>query len=145
MDPNYPLPKFHFSVEWGGKRIGFTEASGLDAETEVIEYREGSSPEYNKLKMPGMQKHANVTLKRGTFTSDNDFFDWWKTTRTLGTPERRDIIISLLNESHTPVFVWKVKNAFPTKVQATDLKADGNEVAIETLELAHEGIVMEAV
>jgi phage tail-like protein len=145
MDPNYPLPKFHFSVEWGGKRIGFTEASGLDAETEVIEYREGSSPEYNKLKMPGMQKHANVTLKRGTFTGDNDFFDWWKTTRTLGTPERRDIIISLLNESHTPVFVWKVKNAFPTKVQATDLKADGNEVAIETLELAHEGIVMEAV
>jgi phage tail-like protein len=145
MDPNYPLPKFHFSVEWGGKRIGFTEASGLDAETEVIEYREGSSPEYNKLKMPGMQKHSNVTLKRGTFTSDNDFFDWWKTTRTLGTPERRDIIISLLNESHTPVFVWKVKNAFPTKVQATDLKADGNEVAIETLELAHEGIVIEAV
>src|ERR1700754_1447620 len=145
MDPNYPLPKFHFSVEWGGQRIGFTEASGLDAETEVIEYREGSSPEYNKLKMPGMQKHSNVTLKRGTFTGDNDFFDWWKTTRTLGTPERRDIIISLLNESHTPIFVWKVKNAFPTKVQATDLKADGNEVAIETLELAHEGIVMEAV
>jgi phage tail-like protein len=145
MDPNYPLPKFHFSVEWGGTRIGFTEASGLDAESEVIEYREGSSREYNKVKMPGMQKYSNVTLKRGTFTGDNDFFDWWKTTRTLGTPERRDIIISLLNESHTPVFVWKIKNAFPTKVQATDLKADGNEVAIETLELAHEGIEMEAI
>jgi phage tail-like protein len=145
MDPNYPLPKFHFSVEWGGKRIGFTEASGLDAETEVIEYREGSSPEYSKVKMPGMQKYSNVTLKRGTFTSDNDFFDWWKTTRTLGTPERRDIIVSLLNESHTPVFVWKIKNAFPTKVQATDLKSDGNEVAIETLELAHEGIEIEAI
>jgi phage tail-like protein len=77
--------------------------------------------------------------------ADNDFFNWWKTTRTLGTPERRDITISLLNENHTPVFVWKIKNAFPTKVQATDLKADGNEVAIETLELAHEGIEMEAV
>lgn len=145
MDPNYPLPKFHFSVEWGGKRIGFTEASGLDAETEVIEYREGSSPEYSKVKMPGMQRYSNITLKRGTFTSDNDFFDWWKTTRTLGTPERRDIIVSLLNESHTPVFVWKIKNAFPTKVQATDLKSDGNEVAIETLELAHEGIEIEAI
>ncbi|HEY5769462.1 MAG TPA: phage tail protein [Terrimicrobium sp.] len=145
MDPNYPLPKFHFSVEWGGTRIGFTEASGLDAESEVIEYREGSSREYSKVKMPGMQKYSNVTLKRGTFTADNDFFDWWKTTRTLGTPERRDIIVSLLNESHTPVFVWKIKNAFPTKVQATDLKSDGNEVAIETLELAHEGIEMEAI
>ena len=145
MDANYPLPKFHFSVEWGGTRIGFTEASGLDAESEVIEYREGSSREYSKVKMPGMQKYSNVTLKRGTFTADNDFFDWWKTTRTLGTPERRDIIVSLLNESHTPVFVWKIKNAFPTKVQATDLKSDGNEVAIETLELAHEGIEMEAI
>jgi phage tail-like protein len=145
MDPNYPLPKFHFSVEWGGQRIGFTEASGLDAETELIEYRDGVSREYSKQKMPGMQKYSNVTLKRGTFVNDNDFFDWWKTTRTLGTPERRDLTISLLNENHTPVFVWKIKNAFPTKVQATDLKADGNEVAIETLELAHEGIEMEAV
>ena len=145
MDANYPLPKFHFSVECGTTRIGFTEASGLDGETEIIEYREGSSPEYNKVKMPGMQKYSNVTLKRGTFTGDNDFFDWWKTTRTLGTPERRDIIVSLLNESHTPIFVWKIKNAFPTKVQATDLKSDGNEVAIETLELAHEGIEMEAI
>lgn len=145
MDPKYPLPKFHFQVQWGGTRIGFTEVSGLDSETEVIEYREGSSPEYSKQRMPGMQKHSNVTLKRGTFVGDNEFFTWWKTTRNLATPERRDVIISLLNENHEPVFVWKVKNAFPTKVQATDLKAEGNEVAIETMELAHEGIEIEAV
>jgi len=145
MNPKYPLPKFHFQVQWGGTRIGFTEVSGLDSETEVIEYREGASPEYHKLRMPGMQKLSNVTLKRGTFVGDNEFFTWWKTTRTLATPERRDVIISLLNESHEPVFVWKVKNAFPTKVQATDLKAEGNEVAIETMELAHEGIEIEAV
>ena len=62
----------------------------------------------------------------------------------LGKPERRDLIISLLNEEHDPVMNWKIKNAFPLKVQATDLKADGNEIAIETLELAHEGIEMEA-
>ncbi|MDQ8180551.1 phage tail protein [Pelagicoccus sp. SDUM812005] len=141
----YPLTKFHFVVSWGGSRIGFTEVSGLEAETEVIEYREGSSSEYSKIKMPGMQKYANITLKRGTFLGDNDFFEWWKTTRILGKPERRDLIISLLNEEHAPVMNWKVKNAFPTKVQATDLKADGSEVAIETLELAHEGIEMEAI
>ena len=145
MDPNYPLPKFHFQVDWGGSRIGFTEVSGLDAETEVIEYRDGANPEYSKQRMPGMQKYSNVSLKRGTFATDNQFFDWWKTTRTLGTPERRDLTISLLDEEHNPIMVWKVKNAFPTKVQATDLKADGNEVAIETMELAHEGIQMEAV
>jgi len=141
---DYPLLKFHFVVSWGGARIGFTEVSGLEAETEIVEYREGASKEYSKVKMPGMQKFGNITLKRGTFLGDNNFFEWWKTTQVLGKPERRDIIISLLNEEHEPVMNWKVKNAFPTKMQATDLKADANEVAIETLELAHEGIVMEA-
>jgi phage tail-like protein len=135
----YPLPKFHFLVQWGGIRIGFTEVTGLDIQAEVIEYREGSSPEYHKIKMPGMQKFSNITLKRGTIQGDSDFFKWMNTIN-LTIAERRDIIISLLNESHEPVMTWKAKNAFPVKVQASDLKSDGNEVAIETLELAHEGL-----
>ena len=139
---DYPLPKFHFQVEWGGTRIGFTEITGLDVETEVIEYREGSMPEYSKTKMPGMQKFSNITLKRGVFATDNEFYDWWNEV-ALNTIERRDITISLLNESHEPVMVWKVKQAWPTKVQSTDLKADGNETAIETLELAHEGLILQ--
>lgn len=138
----YPVPKFHFLVEWGGARIGFTEVSGLEVSTDVIEYREGSSPVYSKVKMPGMQKFANITLKRGTFKGDNEFYDWWNTV-ALNTIERRDVTISLLNENHEPVVVWKVSNAFPTKVQSTDLKADGNEVAIETIELAHEGLTIQ--
>ena len=140
--PEYPLPKFHFQVEWGGTKMGFSEATGLDVETEVIEYRDGTMPEYGKIKMPGMQKYSNITLKRGTFNGDNEFYDWWYTVK-LNTIERRDIIISLLNEEHEPVMTWKVKNAWPVKVQSTDLKADGSEVAIETLELAHEGLTME--
>jgi phage tail-like protein len=135
----YPLPKFHFLVQWGGIRIGFTEVTGLDIQAEVIEYREGSSPEYHKIKMPGMQKFSNITLKRGTIQGDSDFYRWINTIN-LTIAERRDIIISLLNESHEPVMTWKAKNAFPVKVQASDLKSDGNEVAIETLELAHEGL-----
>jgi len=135
----FVLPKFHFQAEWGGARIGFTEISGLDVETEVIEYREGASPEYNKLKIPGMQKYSNITLKRGVMQSDNDFFLWWNTV-ALNTVERRDVTISLLNEAHEPVMVWKVKNAWPAKITSTDLKADGNEIAIETVELAHEGL-----
>lgn len=139
---NYPLPKFHFQVEWGGTKIGFTEVTGLEVETQVIEYRDGASPEYHKTKMPGMQQYGNLTLKRGIFAADNEFYDWWNTV-ALNTIERRDITISLLNESHEPVVVWKVKNAWPTKVTSTDLSADGNEVAIETLELAHEGLTMQ--
>ncbi|MDD2313558.1 MAG: phage tail protein [Proteiniphilum sp.] len=139
MATTYPLVKFHFQVEWGGTKIGFTEVSGLDVESEVVEYRDGASREYSKLKMPGMQKYGNITLKRGTFKSDNEYFNWWNTVQ-LNTIERRDITISLLNEEHEPVVTWKVKNAWPTKVQSTDLKADGNEVAIESMELVHEGL-----
>lgn len=142
MATEYPMVKFHFLVEWGGTKIGFTEVSGLDVETEVVEYRHGASPEYFKTKMPGMQKYSNITLKRGTFASDNEYFDWWNTVK-LNTIERRDITISLLNEEHSPVVVWKVKNAWPTKIQSTDLKAEGNEVAIETMELAHEGLMVQ--
>ena len=134
---NYPLPKFHFEVDWGGTRIGFTEVSGLTVETEVIEYREGISPEYSKVKMPGMQKYGNITLKRGTFNSDNEYYEWWNSVK-LNTIERRDIIIKLLNEEHEPVMAWTI-----SKVQSSDLKADGNEVAIETIELVHEGLTVD--
>lgn len=138
----YPLPKFHFRVEWGGTRIGFTEVTGLEVSTDVIEYRDGASPDYSKIKMPGMQKFGNITLKRGIFKSDNEYYNWWNT-HALNTIERRDITISLLNESHEPVVVWKIKNAWPVKVQSTDLKGDGNEVAVETIEIAHEGLTMQ--
>src|SRR5688500_3985804 len=132
----YPLPKFHFQVEWGGSKIGFTEVSGLDITSEVIEYRDGASPEYSKIKMPGQRKFSNITLKRGTFAEDNQFYAWFNTVN-LNNIERRNLTISLLNETHEPVIVWKVKNAWPTKITPTDLKADGNDVAIESIELVH--------
>ena len=108
---------------------------------DVIEYREGASPEYHKIKMPGMHKFSNITLKRGTFVGDNQYYEWLNTVQ-LNKIERRDVTITLLNENHEPVVTWQVKKAWPIKVQSTDLKADGNEVAIETMELAHEGLTM---
>jgi phage tail-like protein len=140
--PGYPLVSFHFIVQWGGTRIGFAEVSGLTIETQAIEYREGSSPVYSSIKMPGIPKYSNITLKRGIVKGDNEFFKWWNTIK-LNTVERRDITISLLNEDHEPVFNWKVINAFPVKIECSDLKASGNEVAIESMEIAHEGLVIE--
>ena len=147
---DYPLPKFHFQVEWEDRntifRIGFTEVSGLDFETEVIEYREGSSTLYSKSKQPGLTKFSNITLKRGTFQGDYDFYKLWRETyffqesNKTGSRYRRTVTIKLLNESHEPVITWKILNAWPSKVQSTDLKADANEVAIETMELVHEGL-----
>jgi phage tail-like protein len=139
MPAQYPLPVFHFRVEWGGTRIGFSEVSGLTQEIQAIEYRDGSFPEYSSIKMPGLRKYNNITLKRGVIKADNDFFKWLSTVK-LNTIERRDITISLLNESHDPVMVWKVLNAFPVKVEGPQLKAAGNEVAIESIEVAHEGL-----
>ena len=136
----YPLPKFHFTVDWGGKKIGFTEVSGLDFQVELIEYRSGESKEFHKIKMPGMQKFSNITFKRGTFKDNEEFYAWVKLTSDLAAVERRDITISLLDEKHQPVMTWSVKNAFPIKWQPSDFKADGNETAIETLEIAHEGL-----
>ena len=138
----YPLPKFHFEVQWGGTRIGFTEVTGLEVSTDKIEYRDGASKEYHKIRMPGMQTFGDLTLKRGIFAGDNEFYEWWNSV-ALNTVQRRDITISLLNENHEPVVIWKVKNAWPTKVTSTDLNSSGNETAIETLVLAHEDLTME--
>jgi len=142
MPSLYPLPVFHFRVEWGGVRIGFTEVSGLTQENQAIEYRDGSFPEYSSIKMPGLRKFSNVTLKRGIVKADNDFFRWLSTIQ-LNKVERRDVTISLLDEQHAPVMVWKIQNAFPVKVEGPGLKASGNEVAIESIELAHEGLELQ--
>lgn len=141
----YPLPKFHFSVEWGedtDNNFSFTEVTGLTRESEVIEYRAGASPEFHKIKMPGMQKLSNITLKRGTFKGKNGFQNWMDTI-SMNKVTRRDVTISLLNEEHQAVVTWKVKNAWPVKIQSSDMKADGNEVAIETMEIAHEGFTVQ--
>jgi len=138
----YPLVKFAFEVDWGGMKVGFQEVSGLNAEAGLIEYRHGASPDFSKMKMPGLKTFSNITLKRGTFKNDNDYYQWFQTIQ-MNSVERRSITISLLDENGAPAVTWKVKNAFPLKLNSTDLKAEGNEVAIETLEIAHEGLTIE--
>jgi phage tail-like protein len=142
MPTLYPLPVFHFTVQWGGTRIGFSEVSGLTQENQAIEYRDGDFKEYSSIKMPGLRKFNNISMKRGIVKSDNEFFKWLSTVK-LNTVERRDLVISLLNEEHNPVMVWKVQNAFPVKVEGPGLKATGNEVAIESIEIAHEGLELQ--
>lgn len=145
---DYPLTKFHFQVEWGEggntdePDLRFTEVSGLDREIEMIEYRDGYNPEYSKVKMPGMVKYSNVVLKRGMFHGLESYETWYNTI-VMNEVQRRTVTIKLLNEQHQPIITWRLNNAWPVKIQSTDLKADGNEVAIDTMELAHEGLVLE--
>jgi phage tail-like protein len=137
----YPIPVFHFKVTWGSTDIPFSEVSGLTQEVQLIEYRDGSSPDYSTVKMPGLHKYNNITMKRGIVKGDNEFFKWLNTVK-LNTIDRKNIIISLLNEEHQPVMTWTAQNAFPVKVEGPGLKASGNEVAVESIELAHEGLVL---
>lgn len=139
---DFPLPKFHFSVQWGGSKIAFTEVSGLNKEMDVIEHRVGSSPNFFKEKMPGMHKLSNITLKRGVFLGDNEFFDWYNTV-AQNTVKKRTIIISLLDENQQPKVVWTVNDCFIVSLKCTDLKSDANEAAIDTVEVANHGFSIE--
>ena len=138
----WPLPKFYFQVKWGDQEMSFQEVSGLDMEAQPIEYRHGDSKEFSVIKMPGIKKTGNVTMKKGIFKSDNKFWDWFSEIK-MNTIKRLPVTISLLDEAEAPTMVWKLSNAFPTKVTGTDLKSDGNEVAIESIEIAHEGLTIE--
>ena len=137
-----PYLNFNFLVDIGlGEEIGFSEVDLPSGEIEVIEYREGADRVNTARKLPGLTKYSNVTLKRG-ITGRTDLFEWWKSVRD-GQLQRRNVTITLLDEQRQAVFRWQLRSAFPVKIESSTLNATGNEVAIETLELAHEGLEIE--
>jgi phage tail-like protein len=137
----WPTVKFSFQVKWDGDEIIFQEVSGLDAETQVIEYRGGSSKVYSTVKMPGLIKYGNVTFKKGIFQKDTALWQKFSALK-MNTIKRANITVSLLDENGAPAMTWTLSNAFPTKITGTDMKSDSNEVAVESIEVAHEGMVV---
>jgi phage tail-like protein len=137
----WPLPKFSFMVKVGSDEIAFQEVSGLDIEAQVIEYRAGNSKTFSTVKMPGLKKFGNITMKKGVFKSDNVFFKWLGEGKS-NVVTRKSITISLLDENAGVTMVWSLVNAFPVKITGTDFDAEGNEVAVEMIEFAHEGITV---
>lgn len=139
----WPLPKFYFKVSLGSQdsTVSFQEVSGLETETQAIEYRHGDSKQFSTIKMPGISKSGNVTLKKGIFVKDNNFWKWYNAIK-MNTIKRETVTIQLLDEKGSPTMTWTLANAWPTKITGTDLKSDANEVAVETLELAHEGLTI---
>jgi phage tail-like protein len=137
-----PYLNFNFLVDIGlGDEMGFSEVETPSGEIEVIEYREGADTVNSARKLPGLAKYPNVTLKRG-ITGRTDLFEWWKSVRD-GQVQRRNVTITLLDEQRQSVLRWHLRNAWPVKIEGPSLNATGNEVAIETLELAHEGLEIE--
>jgi phage tail-like protein len=143
-----PYPAFNFLVtvdgisEDGGSAKGaFSEVSGLGLETSVIEYRTGSDRMNTVRKLPGVTKYTNVQLKRGIL-GDLAFWQWVQSV-VQGQPFRASVRITLLDEQRNPVLTWRLARAWPCKYTGPSLNAKTSEVAIETLEIAHEGLEIE--
>lgn len=139
----WPIPKFRFEVDLGPelKGVAFQEVSGMDVETQIIEYRRSNKKLFSTEKMPGISKYGNITMKRGIFINDNSFWEWHSEIK-MNTIKRRTILIKLLDENGKVTMQWTLSNAWPTKITSTDLKSDGNEVAIDTIEIAHEQLTI---
>ena len=133
-----PYVNFNFVVDIGaGEGLGFSEVDLPSGELAVIAYREGGDKSPTARKLPGLATYANVTLKRGV-TGRLELFEWWREVRA-GNLDRRNVTITLLDEQRSPVQRWVLRNAWPAKLDFGPLNALGNDVVIETLELAHEG------
>ena len=142
QDKNWPLPKFYFMVDWGSTtNIPFQEVSGLEIQAEELVYRHGNNPVFSEINMPGMVKNNVVTLKKGVFANDNSFWDWYAKIK-MNTIERQNVVIKLLDEAGNPTMTWTLNNAWPTKISSTDLKSDAGEVAVESIEIRHEGLTI---
>lgn len=136
---NDPYRQFNFVLDIEGvDPAAFSEVSGLDTETDPIEYRDGNE-DITVRKLPGLRKYPNITLKRG-FTKDRSLWDWRKTVMD-GQTVRRSGSIVLLDEARQEALRWNFREGWPCKLQGPPLNAKTNEVAIETLEIVHEGLL----
>ncbi len=137
-----PYRNFRYRVEVEGlEQAGFSEVSGFEATFDVVEYREGNEV-ITPRKLPGLIKYGNITLKWGT-TDSMELYDWIQECAE-GTVERKTITIIALDEEGSDVATWQVIEAWPCKYTAPNFNGTGNEVALELLEFAHEGMTRTA-
>jgi phage tail-like protein len=136
---NDPYGQFNFQVKIDGIVVaGFSEVSGLTTDTNIIEYRQGSENVETVRKLPGLMKYNNIVLKRG-WTADTKLWTWRKSVID-GKTQRKTGSIVLLDESRSPALSWEFREGWPSKWEGPALNAKTSEVAIETLEIANEGI-----
>lgn len=141
----YPYRSFRYSVEMDGiTRGGFSEVSGFDLSVDVVEYREGDDLRNTPRKLPGLTKYGNITFKWG-IVGDMDFLDWIFTVAPSDQSpptsiERKNITITLIDDAGATGPSWTIINAWPVKYSIPDLNALGSEIAVESIEICHEGL-----
>jgi phage tail-like protein len=133
-----PFGNFAFLVEIDGiTRAAFHDVTGFDSTIDVIDHREGGENTTVR-KLPGLTKYSNITLKWG-ITDDRELYNWHRDA-VLGNVVRKNGAIIGLDRRGQETVRWNFLNAWPCKYDAPDYAAEGNDVGIETLELAHEGL-----
>ena len=149
MPRSTPYGAFNFTVNLNSPGVdpeselgGFSDASGLVTESVIAEYRNGNAKENHVRKIPLMHKVGDVTLKRGVIDS-NEFFSWIKQTREVGYKAKRDIVITLKDETGAPVRKWKLQSVIPLKYTGPTLAGKGGDMAMEELVLSAEGMEIE--
>ncbi len=136
---NDPYRAYNFLVEIDGiTRAGFRECSGLDSTTDPISYREGTDALTDR-KLPGLVKYSNISLKWG-MSDDHEFWDWRQQVAS-GRIQRKNGSIVLLDDTGTEKARWNFREGWPTKWTGPSFNATGTDVAIESLEIVHEGLV----
>ena len=146
---SYPLPNFHFQVEWEGKSTSCSKVRNLAMHVNLIESARGDSPALHNELQVGKPVYENFFLERPVRRQDNEFYEWWDSTKSfneggeIGAVFRRTMVISLLSDQHEPILRWTIINAIPIRLSYSDLDAMGNSVLVETLEIACEGIHVE--
>nr|VFJ43032.1 MAG: conserved hypothetical phage tail region protein [Candidatus Kentron sp. DK] len=137
---DYPLPVYNYKVNIGNDTIAFSEVSGLNIVYDTITYKE-SHTEGKKvgpkiMHMPGQGTPASLTLKKGVVRGKSvSKLYQWVSSINLNQVEKKDITISLCDETGAAVIIWKVINAFPTQLDAPTFDATANEVAVESMAL----------
>jgi len=133
-----PLPKIYFSVTFdNGVSGNFQELTGLDTEPTETEYRHGGNPVFYPIRMAGLEHTGNVTLRNGVFAGDVNFRNWHNQI-SMNVVKRGTAVVNHLDQTGAPRTVWTLNNAWPSKLTGTDMKSEGNEVAVEALEIAFE-------
>jgi len=136
VDP-FLAGNFQVTIDGVGT-IAFSEVQGLEVEIEIVNYRNGSDKENSERKLPGLRKYSNITLKRG-YVPDASLWNWFKSVLT-GTLERTTVSITLLDAADNPAWTWVLTDAWPCRYTGPTLVANSSEVAIETIEIVHEGL-----
>lgn len=138
-----PFRTFNFRLEIDGLTVGsFRECSGLAADGNSVDYREGTDIPRSVRKLVGLQTYPNITLKRG-YTTNTELWDWYKNI-VNGIPDRRNGSVILMDEQRKDVMRWSIENAWVKKIEAPTFNATANEVAVESVELVHEGLMLES-